>query len=222
MIRNLCILLVLSSPLYAYSFGNYYNFKSGGSSGNTYRIATADIDGSSFRTYVEVSLANPATVCALVVFGAITPVSYDGTDILALTLAPSGSVVQITDLIGDSGTNSIKKAADVQDWKFVSSSSSDPSYNYNSGTWKAEVQRPYAKGDAGKDYGVKRPGDSGVQPVAFAVFNGACPKGAFDYGTFSAVMSTWYLNDLRPSRPNFSTIAIFGWITTFVLFALLH
>ena len=222
MIRYLCILVALSTPLNAYTFGNYFNFKSGGSGGNTYRIATMDIDNNNFKTYVEVTLASPAVACALVSFGAITPVSYDGTDILAITLQPSGTTVQISDLIGDSGTNSIKKKADIQDWKYVSTNVLDPSYSYNSGTWKVEVQRPYAKSDAGKDFGVKRPGDSGVQPVAFAVFNGACPSGAFSYGTFSSVVSTWFLDDLRPSRTSFSAIALFGWISTFVLYAIMH
>ena len=222
MIKYICVVLILTGSLRAYTFDNYFNFKSGGSGGNTYRLATVDIDGNSFKSFVEISLANPQTACALVSFGAITPVSWDNTDILGLNLSPSGTLVSITDFVGDSGTNSIKKVADVQDWKFVSSNPLDPSFNYNSGTWKIEVQRPYSKVDAGKDLGVKRPGEGGVQPVAFAVFSGACPTGAFSYGTFSALMSTWYLNDLRPSRASFSAVSIVGWLAIFALLALVY
>ena len=171
MIKYLCILAIISSPLTAYTFGNYFNFKSGGNGGNTYRIATADIDGNNFKTYVELSLAQPTTVCALVSFGALTQVSFDGTDILALTLSPNIPNVQVRDLIGDSGTNSIKKLADIQDWKLVSSNPLVPSFSLNQGTFKVEVQRVYSKSENGVSYNVRRPGDIGFQPVAFAVFN---------------------------------------------------
>ena len=222
MIKYLCILALVSSPLIAYTFGTYFNTKSGGSGGNTYRVATIDIDGNNFKTYVEVTLANPTVSCVLVSFGALAQVLLDNSDILALNLSPTGTFVQVRDFIGDSGTNSIKKLADIQDWKFVSTNPLDPSFSYNQGTWKAEVQRVYSKADNGKSFNVKRPGDSGFQPVSFQVFSGACPSGAFNYGTFSSILSTYSADDLRPSKINFSAITLMSWIAGFALMAIFY
>ena len=220
MIKYLCILALVSSPLVAYTFGTYFNTKSGGSGGNTFRVATIDIDGNNFKTLVEVTLANPITSCGLVAFGATTLVTLDGADILGLNLSPTGTFVQVRDYIGDSGTNSIKKLADIQDWKFVSTNPLDPSFSYNQGTWRAEVQRVYSKADNGKSFNVKRPGDSGFQSVSFQVFEGACPAGAKSFGTFGATVSSFSIDDLRPTKTSFSSITVMTWIASFTLLAL--
>ena len=267
MIRYLCILAVLSTPLYAQGTpaagapapapapaatagttttvnpgtgigvvttntatantavtapAAYFNYKSGGSSGDTYRVATVDIDGTSFKAYIEVTLKTPATSCAIFSFGNLVPSVLSDADVLAVTLNPSGNVAEIKDMIGDSGSWSLKKAADVQDWTFVSTAPTNPSFSYNAGTWKVEAKRAYAKTEGGKDYGVKKPGQSGFQPANFAVFKGACPAGAFSWGTFDPVVSTWFLDSLRPTRSNISAVAIFGWISAFVLMALFN
>lgn len=267
MIRYLCILAVLSAPLYAQggspappagSTGaagtagttttvnpgtgigvvttnpsttaattnsaapGYFNYKSGGSAGDTYRVATVDIDGTSFKVYIEVTLATPVTSCAIMSFGNVLKYMLSDADVLAVTLNPAGNVAEIKDFIGDSGTYSVKKVADAQDWSFVSTAPTSPSYSYNAGTWKVEAKRAYAKSEGGKDYSVKKPGQSGWQPVTFAVFKGACPTGAFSWGTFDPVLSTWYADELRPTKSSFSAVAIFSWISAFVLMALFN
>ena len=219
MFKYLCVFLVLSSPLYAYTFDNYFNFKTeSDSKGNSYRVATKEIDGTNFKTYVEVGLSNAQTSCVLIAFGATTQATWSGADILAITLRPSGgllstsSIVEVSDLLGGSGVNNINKAADRQDWSLVSNSVLDKSATFSSGVWKIEAKRQYKKTEGDSNYDVKMPGSSGVQPVAINVFPNACPAGAFSYGSLAAIVGGWSLDQLQPTKSNHSIMAAFTWI----------
>ena len=138
-----------------------------------------------------------------------------------MTLSPTTPVAQAQEFIGDSGTYSLKKLADVQDFKFVSATT-DPSFTYASNTWKFEVQHPYVKKEGSLDLSVKKPGESGWQPVALAVFKNACPNKASSYGNFDAVVFNWWADNLRPTRTNLSLAAIFSWVAAFLAFSILN
>ena len=211
MFKLLIFVTLLTSPLMAYNFDNYFNFKTeSGSNGNSYKVATKEIDNTKFKAYVEVSRGAPQISCVIVAFGAITQATWNDADLLALTLNIDGDIVQVQDLIGGSGTNFIQKKADIQDWNFMSNTLTDKSYTYSSGIWKVEVQRNYEKRESSKFFDVKKPGENGVSPVAINVFNGACPTGQFDFGTLDAVIGGFAFDSLKPTRQNNSLLSIFG------------
>ena len=211
MIKYICLLAFFVSPLMAYTFGTYYNFKTENNQGNSYRVATVSIDEHSFKTYVEVSLVEPRTVCALIGFGAITQETWNGADILALTLSPNGTIVRIYDLIGDAGTNSIKAKSEIQDWKLMAKGI-DTSYTYDNNLWRAEAQRNYTKIEKNINYNVNPPGSSGWSPVAINVFEGACPTAAYNFTTLP-IVGGWVFYRLKPTNSNVSLLHLLGWYT---------
>ena len=217
MFKYLCVFLILTSPLMAYSFDTYFNTKSeSDSKGNSYKVATKDIDGSKFKTYVEVALGSPATSCVIVAFGALTQVNWNNADLLALTIRTTSDVVSVSDLIGGSGSNFVDRKAASQDWTFIANSLIDQSYTYSSGLWRIEVQRPYQKREGSDNFDVTKPENTGFTPVAINVFSGACPVGKFDYGTLNALIGGFAINSLKPTKANNTGIALFSLISMLV------
>ena len=225
MIRYICVLSLLLSPLMAYTFGTYYNFKAESNQGNGYRVATVDSDGSKFKTYVEVSLANPSTVCALVAFGAITQKTWDNSNILGLTLSPTGTVVRVHDFIGgddEDADYSIQKEADPEDWKLVSVGI-DPSYTFKTNLWRVELERSYKKTDNStkKSYDVQPPGSQGWTPVAINIFEGACPTDQYTFKS-NPIVGGWVFYSLKPTRANPSHVMLIPIFAFFCIITALY
>ena len=198
MLRYLCIIAVLSSPLACYTFATYPNIYSESSSGNSYSVGTKGLNDTHIRIYVQVTLTNPSTSCLMLAFGATSQFFWSGADVLAINLATSGDIVRLGDLTGTTGTYSVKGGETSQDWKFVQTGA-DPSFTYDgNGSWKAEITRAYARNEFGNDIDIVSPSGGGSTSVAVNVFKDACPTGQFSY--FFNVLGGYSFSSLKPTK----------------------
>ena len=207
MFKFFCVILVMSSPLCAYTFANYFNMRTESKNGITIKVATVDVDGEYFKTYLEVKMESPRSACAMIAYGAITQATWIDSNVAAVTLSTHGSLVTVSDMIGDEGANSVKTLSKNQDIT-LAAKGLDPSLTYKDGIWKIELMRPYKKSENGINYDVQPPTSSEWTPVAFNIFENMCPTSTFSYHIASPIVGGWSIYILKPTRSNSAYILL--------------
>ena len=188
----------MSSPLIAYSFDGYSNFVMSNFNGKGFSMATKGFNKTHFKMYVSLEVPAVSTACAIVAIGAKDRYNWEKSDILAVSLSPTGpSYVSIKDMLGGNGEKKISGVAANQDWTFVQTGS-DPSSSYSSLKWKLEVLRPYIKTENGVDMTMYHSEQTNNTPVSINLYPNECPSGSFDYGNTNALIGSNYPDQMKP------------------------